>query len=380
MTRSVAPSSVRRGPGSRRNAPMRGFPRLLLAVVTAAGGLSVLLPGVTSAASAADPTTSTVDSPGPGPYTSTTTLILAGTVRRSPVATDSASLSLIDPTGAAQTVATRSDNGPMSVSWRTDCAYDLAGCGQSGTIRPARNGTWTLKMVGDTGAPAPAPRTFVLTIPPATPQQVAVTPMPGSVQVAWQNGGEPDLMGADILADGKVVTTAPACSGHCSASVSLPAGKHTVAVREHRSRCPKCSGDLMSPASAATPVTVSAALAAPGLKQGGALSEAAQQALDAGAAPGRHVLGQPSASSDNGEPTQDGTYGSYLPYSNASPSTTAAGHHGALAATKASLARRGVLIPFAAACILALAGLHVRRWSRSAAAGGLINPGGKSPR
>lgn len=379
MTSSVAPRPVRRGPGPRRHPRARRLPRLLLAVVTAAGGLSMLMPGLTSTASAADPTTSTIDSPDAGPYSTSTTLTLAGTVRRSPVATDPVSLTLTDPTGVAQTVATRSDNGPMSVSWRTDCAYDLAGCGQSATNRPARNGTWTLSMVGDTGNPAPTPRTFALTIPPATPQQVAVTPTPGGAQVTWQNGGEPDLTGADILADGKVITSAPACSGHCSATVSLAAGKHSVAVREHRSRCPKCSGDLMSPASAGTPVTVSAALAAPGLKQGGALSAAAQQALEAGAGPGRHVPGQPSASSDNGEPTQDGTYGAYLPYSNASPSTTAADHQGALAATKASLARRGLLIPFATAFILALAGLHVRRWSRAAASGGPLSPSGKSP-
>lgn len=365
---------------ARRNSRRQRFHRFLLAVVTVASGLSVLLPGLTSPASAADPTTSTIDSPAPGPYTSTTTLTLAGTVRRSPVATDSVSLNLTDPTGAAQTVATRTDNGSLSVAWRSDCAYDLAGCGQSGTVRPARNGTWTLSMVGDPGDSPPPPRTFVMTIPPSTPEQVSATPTPGAVQVAWQNGGEPDLTGADILADGKVATTAPACSGHCSASVSLPAGKHSLAVREHRARCPKCSGDLMSAASAATPVTVSAALAAPGLQQGGALSSAAQQALDSAGAPGRPASGQPSAASDNGEPTQDGTYGAYLPYSNASPSTTATGGHGALAATKASLARRGVLIPFAAALILALAGLHVRRWSRFTAAVRPVSPGGKSPR
>lgn len=358
------------------------MPRVLrsLLVVLAASGLSMLAPGLASTASAAGPTTSTIDSPGPGPYTSTTTLTLAGTVRRSPVATDPVSLSLQDPNGATQTIATRSDNGPLSVSWRSDCAYDLATCGQSGTVRPARNGTWMLSMIGDTGNPAPAPRTFTVAIPPATPQQVSVTATPGGVYVTWQNGGEPDLTSADILADGKVVGTALGCSGHCSAEASLSAGKHSVAVREHRSRCPRCSSELVSPASAAVPVTVSAALAAPGLRQGGALSATAQQALDSGAAPGRHLPGQPSASSDNGEPTQDGTYGSYLPYSDASPSTTATGNHGALAATKASLARRGVLIPFAAALILALAGLHVRRLSRTGAAMRPVSPVGKSRR
>jgi hypothetical protein len=279
-------------------------------------------------------------------------------------------------------VATRSDNGPLSIAWRTDCAYGLAGCARGGTGHPARNGTWTLSMVGDTGDPAPAPRTFVLTVPPATPQQVTASPTPGGAQVSWQNGDEPDLTGADILADGKVIRTAAACSGHCSATVSLPAGKHDIAVREHRSRCPHCSGDLMSPASAATPVTVSAALAAPGLKQGGALSTAAQRALDSGAGPGRHVPGQPTSNADDGEPTQDGTYGAYLPYANASPADSA-GSHGALAATKATLSRRGLVIPIAAALILALAGLHLRRWSRTGAwgnAAGSVSPGGKSRR
>jgi hypothetical protein len=358
----------------------------LLAFATAAGGLAVLLPGVASAADSTGPTGSTgstIDSPGPGPYTSATTLTLAGTVRRSPTATDPVSLRLTDPTGAAGTVATRSDNGSLSVAWRTTCAYDLAGCGQSGMVRPARNGTWTLSMVGDTGEPAPGPRTFALTIPPATPQQVSVTPTPGSVRVSWRNGGEPDLTGADILADGAVVTSAPACSGSCSATAPLPAGKHSIAVREHRARCPHCSGDLLSAASVATPVTVSAALAAPGLRQGGALSAAAQRALDSGGGPDPTVPGQPSATAAGGEPTQDGTYGAYLPYSNASPSAAAVDSHGPLAATKASLARRGVLVPIAVALLLALAGLHVRRWARTGdfvSPISRVSPSGKSPR
>jgi hypothetical protein len=328
-------------------------------------------------AAAADPTTSTIDSPGPGPYTSATTLTLAGTVRRSPAATDAVSLQLTDPAGAAQTIATRSDNGPLSVSWQTSCAYDLATCGQPGAARPARNGTWTLSMAGDTGTPPPNSRTFVLAVAPATPREVSVVPTPGGAQVSWQNGGEPDLTGADVLADGKVVTSAPPCSGHCTATVPLTAGKHNIAVREHRARCPKCSDDLTSPTSAPAPVTVSAALAAPGLQQGGALSATAQRALNSGVGPGRRVPGQPSTKAQNGEPTEDGTFGAYLPYSNASPATTgAAGRHSSKTGTT-SLNWRGVLIPVSAALILALASLHFRRLARIGAA---ITPSGRSRR
>jgi hypothetical protein len=347
---------------------------MLLAAAALAAGVVVLPAGV---AAAADSTTSTLDSPGPGPYTSATTLTLAGTVRRSPAATDAVSLQLTDPTGAAQTIATRSDNGPLSVSWQTSCAYDLATCGQPGSARPARNGTWTLSMAGDTGDSPPASRTFVLTIAPATPHEVSVVPTPGGARVSWQNGGEPDLTGADILADNKAIQTAPACSGRCSTTVPLTAGKHNIAVREHRARCPKCSDDLTSPTSAPTPVTVSAALAAPGLQQGGALSATAQRALSSGVVPGRRVPGQPATKAQNGEPTEDGTFGAYLPYSNAFPATTdVAASHSSKAGTT-SLNWRGVLIPISAALILALASLHFRRLARIGAA---ITPGGRSRR
>ena len=101
MTQATAALPVHRGGGAGRST---GLPRVLrsLLVVLAASGLSMLAPGLASTASAAGPTTSTIDSPGPGPYTSTTTLTLAGTVRRSPVATDPVSLSLQDPNGATQ--------------------------------------------------------------------------------------------------------------------------------------------------------------------------------------------------------------------------------------------------------------------------------------
>jgi hypothetical protein len=364
-----------RARGTRPGSQARRLSRTLLAAAALAAGVIVLPPGV---AAAADPTSSsTLDSPGPGPYTSATTLTLAGTVRRSPAATDAVSLQLTDPTGAAQTIATRSDNGPLSVSWQTSCAYDLATCGQPGSARPARNGTWTLSMAGDTGDSPPASRTFVLTIAPATPHEVSVVPTPGGARVSWQNGGEPDLTGADVLADNKVIQNAPACSGRCATTVPLTAGKHSIAVREHRARCPKCSDDLTSPTSAPAPVTVSAALAAPGLQQGGALSATAQRALSSGVAPGRRVPGQPSTKAQNGEPTEDGTFGAYLPYSNAFPATTdVAASHSSKAGTT-SLNWRGVLIPISAALILALASLHLRRLARIGAA---ITPGGRSRR
>jgi hypothetical protein len=347
---------------------------MLLAAAALAGGAVALPAGV---AVAADPTTSTIDSPGPGPYTSAATLTLAGTVRRSPTATDAVSLQLTDPTGAAQTIATRSDNGPLSVPWRTSCAYDLATCGQPGAARPARNGSWTLSMAGDAGDQPPPSRTFVLTIAPVTPREVSAVPTPGGAQISWQNGGEPDLTGADVLADNKVIKSAPACSGRCSTTVTLTAGKHSIAVREHRARCPKCSDDLTSPISATTLVTTSAALAAPGLQQGGTLSAAAQRALNSGAGPGRRVPGQPSTQAKNGEPTEDGTFGAYLPYSNASPAATQAVASRSSKAGHASLNWRGVLIPISAALILALASLHFRRLARIGAA---LTPGERSRR
>jgi hypothetical protein len=148
----------------------------------------------------------------------------------------------------------------------------------------------------------------------------------------------------------------------------LAAGRYDLSVREHRARCPGCSGDLLSPTSAAAPVTVTAALAGPSLRQAGPLSAAAQQALEAGGVvAGRSVPGSgsgASAGTDGGEPTQDGTYGAYLPYG-ASPSSDGGGGHGVLASTADSFATPAVLGPVAGALILALAGLHLRRLARA---------------
>jgi hypothetical protein len=91
------------------------------------------------------------------------------------------------------------------------------------------------------------------------------------------------------------------------------------------------------------------------------------------------VPGRPSSPTGDGEPAQDGTYGAYLPYSAASPSTPDTAGHAALTGMKPAPTGRGLVIPAAAALVLALAGLHLRHISRSGNRAGSTTPSEKSP-
>ena len=238
-------------------------------------------------------------------------------------------------------------------------------------------------------------KTLDVRIPAAAPRGLAVRVTERTVVLTWERGGdEPDLAGFQLVDNRtapRIYTQAQACSdsGACTVRVRYPgtdASRHTYRLSALRA-CPQCENatPLMTAAARTEPVALAAVRpsaspsASPSRKGTGTR-------LVPGGADGLIVPGLPApvpavpAPGPTAAPLPDGTFRPELGYPTlTSPSPvadtvltesqpSAPSQPGALSAVLASLADRDRLAPsLAAALVLLLASLHLRRWSRGGA-------------
>jgi hypothetical protein len=335
----------------------------------------------------------------------TSDAVVAIRARLGPV-TGTTKLHLRGPDGVDRVVASGQSlagGDTLSYDFDTSCPSYPGAAACSGP-EPAADGTWTAYLSGGSSGQ----RTFDVRIPPAAPASVtARAGGPTVADVTWTLGAEPDLTAYDVATtNGKpIVSGAPLsqiCSaGSCGVAIDFgatAAGDHDLVVVAHRS-CAGCpDADLASAPS--SPVTVrltgapASATPAPPSSSGApptpgsgpttsGRSSASRSSVSAaerrrafqaavGTGPGASVLPPlPAADGVTRIPAPFGTYAPKLGYHVALGSAVPAPQVAAAPSLATSLrdqvgvvgGDRRLWQALAAALVLALLGLHVRRWA-----------------
>ncbi|MCW2777552.1 MAG: hypothetical protein JWN17_1277, partial [Frankiales bacterium] len=289
------------------------LPALLVGTGLVLGSGVALAPGAWAAGSVTAPGTGTV-------YASDQRVGLSARVDARSGATQ---LHLVEPGGADHTVDSAGASlvaQTLTFAFDTDCpAYPGTSCAGR---RPARNGTWTVRLTGG----ATATSTFSLRVPPAAPQGVqARATSPRQVVVTWDRGTEPDLTGYSLTtADGRRLADGDSsCSdGTCRTVLTYDTdgpSTDSVVVRAERA-CPDCDADLTA---SSAPVSVDRpAPPAPAATPDSQPSDGAAPATSGGATSGS---GTPSGAASGGPSAPSGGTGSGGGSSPASPGSGGAG-------------------------------------------------------
>jgi hypothetical protein len=230
------------------------------------GVLALLVPlsgaGLLLSATPAFAASGSITSPGDGaPFEQHANISIAATMDKN---SGSGSLRVTSPNGGTDTVDTASTTltagASMSYAFETgNCPLDQA-CGGN-AIAP--NGTWKVTLVG--GSSTLDTTSFILRIPPRAPGNVSAhADGYRAAVVSWSKGGEPDLTGWTLYADGGPVQEVgtDACSGtSCTSTVTYAedgTGDHTYSLVAHRRAAPGSDEVLDSGQSAQASATLAA--------------------------------------------------------------------------------------------------------------------------
>ncbi|HVE74610.1 MAG TPA: hypothetical protein VNA30_05910 [Mycobacteriales bacterium] len=231
----------------------------------------------------------------------------------------------------------------LSYALFTECStYPSGPCHERD---PLRNGEWTISLAGG----AEDERTFLVRIPPRTPEQVTMARKGELVVATWLRGPEPDLTGWTLYGgDNKPVKSVglAACDGaECRLQLRSSAAA-SYSLIASRATCPDCPEVVDSPHSkrfsvpAGPPpgeggdagddeLTMGSGTASGPSSAGGGSSNLDQRAAFARAfRQGAAGLGMPPAGAEGSAPQvapllPDGTYGTSLPYADAAPGGSA---------------------------------------------------------